>query len=222
MDDVNDNGPRFSRAAPRFTIQEGVGAGALVGSLAPFVTDPDGPGQGAPFTFSLLGSATSSASAAAFRISPEGRVYTKRRLDREEAAAAALSVLVVDSGTPRRSATLAFSVTVADVNDSPSAARSLVLHLAWPTSVTQALGPVALLRPIDADTSGDYQCRPLQLPREFLLDSDCRLYAMGAAPSARQFQARVRHHDGRHASVESDVKVRRGRRGSFQPSGGST
>jgi len=108
--DVNDNPPMFLQTSYRFSLEENVPVGTLVGSVA--ATDYDSSING-QVTYRIFGLGTY-----AFRIDARtGALTTTRPLDREEMAQYELRVVASDGGVPSRASTATVTVDVRDVND---------------------------------------------------------------------------------------------------------
>ncbi|XP_037087761.1 LOW QUALITY PROTEIN: protocadherin-like wing polarity protein stan, partial [Pollicipes pollicipes] len=112
--DVNDNAPAFGPSSYQASISEAEGVGTSVLTLR--ATDADqGLNGRIRYTFAEGGDGDG-----AFSIdAASGIVRTSRKLDREQVAQYELVALAVDRGSPAMTTSIAVTVDVDDVNDSP-------------------------------------------------------------------------------------------------------
>ena len=108
--DVNDNPPMFLQTSYRFSLEENVPVGTLVGSVA--ATDYDSSING-QVTYRIFGLGMYPFSIDAWT----GALTTTHPLDREEMAQYELRVVASDGGVPSRASTATVTVDVRDVND---------------------------------------------------------------------------------------------------------
>ena len=169
--------------------------------LARFTSDKDSrPNQG-PYKYHLLDHT------AEFDVGlTSGLISAKVRLDRERTPDYHLLLEVRDSGTPVMSSTLTARVILKDENDNPSSPRTLeVIVQAY--NGTFSGGLIADARPLDADTSGDWQCRITQGDLSVLnIRQACDLQS-GRVRSGRQFNLNISGSDGIHQAVQYSIRV---------------
>ena len=106
--DDNDNTPIFVESEYRFTVEENLPAGTVVGYVS--ATDLD-IGNNALLQYDFLFSQDD------FAINNNGTILTSRSLDRELRSDYSVEVVVQDSGAPIRQSTVMVYISVADVND---------------------------------------------------------------------------------------------------------
>lgn len=111
----NLHAPEFSREAFRFVVSEAAPLHSAVGDLSAVDGDVRAAGK---VTFALRGSADGPAP---FGVLPNGTVFVRRVLDREERAEYAFTVVAVDGGNPARSSTAQLRLVLYDVNDNAPA-----------------------------------------------------------------------------------------------------
>ncbi|PAA91127.1 hypothetical protein BOX15_Mlig010092g4 [Macrostomum lignano] len=185
--DVNDRAPEFVRpwtlSNPYYnmSIDEEQPIGSFVVVLT--ATDPDGPLSGYYIVNDPL---------SAFSISSSGTVTLRGRLDFEAVEATNFTVVAVDSGVPRLSATATVSITLNNINDmSPIVQQSQyqfsLVETYGPAPSTPLSGPNRFLGVVNASDAdkGDYGSVTFQLadPRFFLVPSanGAEVYANGTA-----------------------------------------
>lgn len=112
--DENDNSPSFEQASYAKTIPESVGIGTTVETV--HATDSDF-GVNGTITYSLLSSSDTDNVFTVDALS--GDITTAKTLDRETVDHYALTAVATDGGPSHRSASVAVSITLSDVNDSP-------------------------------------------------------------------------------------------------------
>lgn len=109
--DVNDEVPRFLRAAYTFSTSEGLPAKTFVGSVSAIDLDLT---EGGELEYSLVKSSKQSHK---FQILDNGTLLTLTTLDREACGAYTLLVQVTDKGRPPLSSQVEVQIEVTDVND---------------------------------------------------------------------------------------------------------
>ncbi|XP_075544524.1 cadherin-related tumor suppressor fat [Dermacentor variabilis] len=200
LDDVNDNGPELEPADLLGYVLEDEPPYTSVITLS--ARDPDLAPNGAPFTYSLVGGARKSL----FELDRDtGLLRTTQRLDREATPSIQLLVEVQDSGTPPMRARHTLTIMLVDKNDSPSAPR-LVTVMVWVYQNLFPGGKIADVRPLDPDTTGEYQCRLQGRDAIFSIVSYCDLHASRLL-SPSNYSLTVRGNDGYHQDVTSTVNV---------------
>ncbi|KAK6172202.1 hypothetical protein SNE40_015917 [Patella caerulea] len=200
LQDVNDNGPIFDPFTLIVNFTETNIDGTRVVSLSQHTTDPDlAPNQG-PYRYQALSSPSNSV----FDIQQNGLVQTRSIIDRESVDHYVVPVQVTDNGQPRRTSTLSFTISVADVNDSPPEKRPLTI-LFNVLDKTPSSGKIADVRPLDDDLIGDYSCS-IQSGSGFTIPSKCDLYA-SSNPQAKTHRITVSGSDGLNGQVTYDVTV---------------
>lgn len=192
LDDVNDNGPRFTNFTA--SVTEGQSSGIQVTTLTQFTTDPDDVGNRDPYTYFKLSGTHMEYDY--FDISENtGVVTTRRVLDRESIPEFNVPVIVKDGGTKQMSSTLTFKVLVSDINDTPPSPRFLTLFLNMFNGriPSDSIGDV---RPVDNDISGNPTCRLLSTNSPFNIASDsCRLY-VNSIPTEDSYTLEIEGSDG--------------------------
>ncbi|KAK3610123.1 hypothetical protein CHS0354_039903 [Potamilus streckersoni] len=154
LEDVNDNGPQFLQFVAYVTENQLVGT--TVTRLAQFTTDPDTstpPELGFLYT-ELSGNIMEYSY---FDIQPDGLVLTRAVIDREINPSFLVPIIVSDSGSPRMSSTLTFTVIVRDINDNTPTARHLTSFVTLLDGKLPT-GAVANVKPQDQDLTGSYVC----------------------------------------------------------------
>ena len=63
-----------------------------------------------------------------FQITTEGQIKTKGNPDREQQDQYSLQILATDLGSPSKSVTKSYIITIADVNDNPPVFEKSVYH----------------------------------------------------------------------------------------------
>ncbi|KAL1432894.1 hypothetical protein MTO96_001889 [Rhipicephalus appendiculatus] len=200
LDDVNDNGPELEPADLLGYVLEDEPPYTSVITLS--ARDPDLAPNGAPFTYTLVGGARKSL----FELDRDtGLLRTTQRLDREATPSIQLLVEVQDSGSPPMRARHTLTIMLVDKNDSPSAPR-LVTVVVWVYQNLYPGGKIADVRPLDPDTTGEYQCRLQGRDTIFSIVSHCDLHATRLL-SPSNYSLTVRGNDGYHQDVTSTVNV---------------
>ncbi|KAH7968787.1 hypothetical protein HPB52_011289 [Rhipicephalus sanguineus] len=200
LDDVNDNGPELEPADLLGYVLEDEPPYTSVITLS--ARDPDLAPNGAPFMYTLVGGARKSL----FELDRDtGLLRTTQRLDREATPSIQLLVEVQDSGTPPMRARHTLTIMLVDKNDSPSAPR-LVTVMVWVYQNLYPGGKIADVRPLDPDTTGEYQCRLQGRDTIFSIVSHCDLHATRLL-SPSNYSLTVRGNDGYHQDVTSTVNV---------------
>ncbi|XP_014676956.1 PREDICTED: fat-like cadherin-related tumor suppressor homolog, partial [Priapulus caudatus] len=142
--DVNDNAPRFERAAYAATVREDAPRGAVVTSAV--ARDPDAGDHGS-VRYSLAASLPDAASAADdFAIDAEtGTIRVRRALDFERAQIYNLTACAADRGRPPLRACVGVVVEVADVNENYHAPRFDDFALAGSVRESEPAGTVVMV-----------------------------------------------------------------------------
>ena len=134
--DVNE-APALNSEEYSFTVSEDVAISTAVGSVS--ATDPD---VGDTLTFSI----TAGDDDGKFSIDPSGSLSVAKALDHETAASYTLTVQAADPGSLSDTATVSVSVT--DVNETPSfGAEEYTLTIAEDAATGAAVGTVAAADP---------------------------------------------------------------------------
>ncbi|XP_014662017.1 PREDICTED: cadherin-related tumor suppressor-like [Priapulus caudatus] len=203
LDDVNDHAPEFADAPLRGSVAEGMPAYTSVMTLS--ASDRDSPQNGAPFVYSLADGPDTRY----FTLEPRsGVLRTTRVLDRETRDRYSLVVTVMDSGAPRMTSTHALEVLVADVNDSPSSPRDLLVAV-HALAGRAPRGRVADVSPADPDLVGEYACVLEAGDRDvFAIPRACELHVLRPLRADAVYTLNVSASDGAHARVHSTVRVR--------------
>lgn len=201
--DINDNGPIFKTADLSTYISENIAAPASVITLAMFTTDPDVPPNQGPYRYRTVSGAHNNY----FTIdSNTGLVETKVSLDRESNAEFDIPVIVEDGGSPKMSSTLTFHVAVDDINDVPSTARQMTIK----TFLYESHVPsttIADVKPLDADTVGEYSCQLTGDPSVvFDIPDHCNLHLL-SVPNLDEYSLQITGDDGLHPSVSYTASV---------------
>lgn len=118
-----------------------------------------------------------------------------------------LQVEIEDSGEPQMKSQHPVSIVVLDQNDSPSTPRAVHV-LVHTFNDAFPLGKIADVRPNDADTSGDYQCKLMGATDGTLsvAPGTCDLHA-SKIDSGAGYSLSVSGNDGVHPDVVSTVTV---------------
>ncbi|CAG0913258.1 unnamed protein product [Notodromas monacha] len=201
--DANDNAPEFDTQEILGYVTENRPAGTSVLVLRPF--DRDGDKNGAPFTFNVV-----SGDDDVLAVNPRtGVVRTAKVLDREAIAELRIDVQVEDSGSPRLKSVYPVKVQVLDENDTPSTPRSLDVRV-FSLGAAFPGGKIADVRPNDADSTGNYNCRLVSNAprlRMFSIPSGCDLHMSTVDTDVAQ-RLSIIGNDGRHPDVTSSVNVK--------------
>ena len=167
-------------------------------------TDPDLAPNTGPFTFTISGGRDMEL----FSVDrTTGELRSLVSLDREAVSPSLeVEVTIRDGGRPPQEASYPLVVVVEDVNDNPSAPRSISLTV----QTLEGDFPGGLLAPVlprDPDTSGQYSCEIQTGPRNiFKMMDHCELHS-GRLNNVRGYNLTVTGDDGRHESVTSRVQV---------------
>ncbi|XP_061109179.1 protocadherin Fat 4 isoform X2 [Conger conger] len=202
LEDINDNGPTLVTTIGE--VMENQRAGTSVATLRS--TDPDLPPNQGPFTYSLLGSASGSASSY-FSLSPAGELTTSREIDREQIADFFLPVVIRDSGVPQMSSTGTVHVRVNDQNDNPSEPRTVEIFVHYFGNLFPG-GSLGSIRPRDPDVQDAFRCSLGQsAPSLFsVATGTCDLSAHPRSAEGT-FEFKVRSNDGVHGAVDNNVRI---------------
>ncbi|XP_064481963.1 cadherin-related tumor suppressor-like [Ornithodoros turicata] len=200
IDDVNDNGPIFDPPEVVGYVSENEPPYTSVMVLS--AQDRDLPPNGGPFTYYLVGGHRNE-----FQVDKQtGLLRTTRSLDREATPTLDVIVEVQDGGVPAMKARHTVTVVVKDKNDSPSSPRSLTV-LVWVYEHVFSGGKIADVRPLDPDTTGEYQCH-LEAGDSsvFSIIRNCDLHA-SRLQNPRNYSLTMRGNDGYHQDVMSNIMI---------------
>ncbi|KAJ8373355.1 hypothetical protein AAFF_G00265990 [Aldrovandia affinis] len=198
LEDINDNGPTLVTTSGE--VMENQRAGTAVATLRS--TDPDlQPNQG-PFTYSLLGSASSY-----FSLSPAGVLTTSREINREQIADFFLPVVIRDSGVPQMSSTGTVHIRVNDQNDNPSEPRAVEIFVHYFGNLFPG-GSLGSVRPQDPDVHDAFRCSLApSAPNLFSVAAGTCDLSAHARSADGTFDLKVRSSDGVHGAVDTSARV---------------
>ncbi|KAG9345553.1 hypothetical protein JZ751_008697 [Albula glossodonta] len=202
LQDINDNGPTLVTTSGE--VMENQRAGTTVTTL--HSTDPDLPPNQGPFTYSLLGSASGSASSY-FNLSPTGELTTSREIDREQIANFFLPVVIRDSGVPQMSSTGTVHIQINDQNDNPSEPRAVEIFVHYYGNLFPG-GSLGSVRPRDPDVHDAFRCSLApSAPGLFSITAGSCDLSASARSADGTFDLKVRSSDGVHSAVDNSVRV---------------
>ncbi|RDD47003.1 Protocadherin-like protein [Trichoplax sp. H2] len=208
LDDVNDNGPVFIPLRYHGKIMENRKKTQNVTQLK--AIDPDSANNGAPFTFTLLGSDNDTRH---FTLdSRTGVLQTVDRLfDREKKSQYRLTVRATDSGIPPMSAVTQVLVTVMDENDNQHRTGIVNIDIVGYNDKFNGgnVGYVYSPDPDDDRNQKNYSIISGNEERWFSINrTNGMIYCRPGLPMNKEFRLSVRVSDGKFADVTSSVVIK--------------
>lgn len=195
--DVNDNPPQlvFTEAQ----VGENQPPGTEVAELK--ASDPDLPPNQGPFTYWLVNPSDE------FSLTSNGRLSTSRTLDREDASAYQVLVVVRDAGAPLLSSTSMFYIRIVDENDNPSLSRNIAIEVKY-FGTSFPGGMIGDVRPEDPDESDTFSCTIKSGPSHLftIANGTCKLWSSPFQGEAT-FNLTVEATDRFHLPVNNSVYV---------------
>lgn len=200
---MNDNGPVLDDHNKNGQVYENEPTGTIIMTLS--ARDADLPPNGGPFTYYLLSDDHKSFVTID---KSSGLVKTTKNLDRESTPQFDITVEIEDNGSPRMRSQQKITIHVLDQNDMQSSSRTArILVQAFNHRIP--IGKIAVVKPNDLDTSGDYRCRFLDdnnVPNGMTIRNGCDLYTT-TATSTRSYSYSMYGNDGRHSDVLSSFTI---------------
>ncbi|XP_031719293.1 protocadherin Fat 4 [Anarrhichthys ocellatus] len=199
IDDVNDNAPKLTFTEAQ--VKENQPQGTVVARLN--ASDSDFPPNRGPFTYWLVNPSTGSA----FSLTPDGVLFTRRTIDREQIAIHHILVAVRDAGIPPQSSTTTIHIKIVDENDSPSLPRNIVIEVKYFGSSFQG-GMIGNVHPEDQDESDTFNCAIIsgQLNMFIIPNGTCELWSPPFQGEAT-FNITVEATDQLHFPVNNSIYV---------------
>ncbi|PIK40237.1 putative protocadherin Fat 1 [Apostichopus japonicus] len=120
--DINDNAPRFSSHNYTIIRKEDTPLHTLLIQFN--VTDADSPGNGPPFTFSMV-----SGDRSGFHITYDGALTNTIAFNRKVKETYSLTVMATDSGKPALSSEVSVTIIVVETKNAPVVSSPLVVNI---------------------------------------------------------------------------------------------